>query len=405
MSNRPITPINLPDSLSHSLTKQSGLNTLAAIAEVVGSDERIISQTSTPSSSSYSNLSPHISSCSRHSNNLSSSLQINNTFTSNHAHESTQHVNHSSSIASNFTHDLCINSAEEDNDSDYSEEDDENDEDYVDDDQDFEPIKCIPTPSEVLYFMLKAGEYIISDNEDISDPRAYGKKSDGIHKLNDTASHMSLSSPSSKNYSDKISSKNSSKKRKRKTDLLESNNYKYTVNDKISSQKMVLGSSLLDSNVVSIDWNSKQESKFKNNTQKQSSTSYSLRANYYNTEDNNNNNNNNNENVNSDNNHPCKMTATKVLLPIMKKHCPSSSASRAAKNKTSKIRANFAPEVLDELCGWLSNNIDNPYPAQEVKESLAKKTGLKIKQVNDWFINARRRRIVFEDKPSTRKGL
>jgi len=40
---------------------------------------------------------------------------------------------------------------------------------------------------------------------------------------------------------------------------------------------------------------------------------------------------------------------------------------------------------------WLFENIQDPYPSNEVKEELAKKTGLTFKQVHNWFINARGR--------------
>ncbi|KAI8837103.1 hypothetical protein BC829DRAFT_405318 [Chytridium lagenaria] len=58
-----------------------------------------------------------------------------------------------------------------------------------------------------------------------------------------------------------------------------------------------------------------------------------------------------------------------------------------------KARPNFPPDVLKMLTGWLNANLGHPYPPQEVKHQLAKDTGLKLKQVNDWFINARRRRL------------
>ncbi|KAJ3314788.1 hypothetical protein HDU76_002343 [Blyttiomyces sp. JEL0837] len=62
--------------------------------------------------------------------------------------------------------------------------------------------------------------------------------------------------------------------------------------------------------------------------------------------------------------------------------------------KATKFRQNFTPAVVAELGGWLDSNWDNPYPSHEIKLMLAKKTGLRIKQVNDWFINARRRKIL-----------
>lgn len=40
---------------------------------------------------------------------------------------------------------------------------------------------------------------------------------------------------------------------------------------------------------------------------------------------------------------------------------------------------------------WLFSNRYHPYPTEAEKESLCKKTGMCMKQLNNWFINARRR--------------
>jgi len=42
---------------------------------------------------------------------------------------------------------------------------------------------------------------------------------------------------------------------------------------------------------------------------------------------------------------------------------------------------------------WLSSHEDNPYPTQAEKESLAKDTGITVKQVSTWFANTRRRKM------------
>ncbi|KAI9336097.1 hypothetical protein BDR26DRAFT_865130 [Obelidium mucronatum] len=52
-----------------------------------------------------------------------------------------------------------------------------------------------------------------------------------------------------------------------------------------------------------------------------------------------------------------------------------------------KSRANFTPDVLDILTSWLVAHKQDPYPTVEQKRALAST------QVNNWFINARRRRI------------
>ncbi|KAI9337878.1 hypothetical protein DFJ73DRAFT_962238 [Zopfochytrium polystomum] len=54
-------------------------------------------------------------------------------------------------------------------------------------------------------------------------------------------------------------------------------------------------------------------------------------------------------------------------------------------------RPNHKPEVTAVLYRWLSENRHDPYPGETEKRVLAEGTGLTINQVNDWFINARRR--------------
>ena len=46
--------------------------------------------------------------------------------------------------------------------------------------------------------------------------------------------------------------------------------------------------------------------------------------------------------------------------------------------------------TLDE---WLLSHIDNPYPNGKEKRDLCAKTNLTIVQLNNWFSNARRRRL------------
>lgn len=56
-----------------------------------------------------------------------------------------------------------------------------------------------------------------------------------------------------------------------------------------------------------------------------------------------------------------------------------------------KSRPNFSKKALLILQDWLRVHRDHPYPSPEAKERLRDITGLSIKQLNDWFINARRR--------------
>lgn len=40
---------------------------------------------------------------------------------------------------------------------------------------------------------------------------------------------------------------------------------------------------------------------------------------------------------------------------------------------------------------WLIENFREPYPSKNDKKDLSSKSGLNLKQVNNWFINARER--------------
>lgn len=48
---------------------------------------------------------------------------------------------------------------------------------------------------------------------------------------------------------------------------------------------------------------------------------------------------------------------------------------------------------------WLTEHVDNPYPDEDEKDELALQTGLRIEQINNWFINARRRLLKRLKKP------
>lgn len=58
-----------------------------------------------------------------------------------------------------------------------------------------------------------------------------------------------------------------------------------------------------------------------------------------------------------------------------------------SKNK----RSNFPKHILRILKSWLKNHIESPYPTEMEKIALSEATGLDQTQINNWFINARRR--------------
>ncbi|KAI5168799.1 hypothetical protein PAEPH01_0432 [Pancytospora epiphaga] len=54
-------------------------------------------------------------------------------------------------------------------------------------------------------------------------------------------------------------------------------------------------------------------------------------------------------------------------------------------------RSNYSQETTNTLLMWLQNNVNKPYPSSNEKIMLSELTGLSVLQVNNWFINARRR--------------
>lgn len=63
------------------------------------------------------------------------------------------------------------------------------------------------------------------------------------------------------------------------------------------------------------------------------------------------------------------------------------SSRRSSRSK----RANYPKSVTTILRNWLGRNLANPYPSEEAKKRLGEDTGLDFTQINNWFINARRR--------------
>ena len=54
-------------------------------------------------------------------------------------------------------------------------------------------------------------------------------------------------------------------------------------------------------------------------------------------------------------------------------------------------RSNLPRPAVDTLKSWLFQHLVHPYPTEEEKRLLAQQTNLNLTQVNNWFINARRR--------------
>ncbi|KAF6028778.1 hypothetical protein EB796_012918 [Bugula neritina] len=56
-----------------------------------------------------------------------------------------------------------------------------------------------------------------------------------------------------------------------------------------------------------------------------------------------------------------------------------------------KKRGIFPKHATTAMRAWLFQHLNHPYPSEDQKKTLSELTGLKILQVNNWFINARRR--------------
>lgn len=66
---------------------------------------------------------------------------------------------------------------------------------------------------------------------------------------------------------------------------------------------------------------------------------------------------------------------------------------RIAKDAPTKV-SGISKSVSKVLKRWLYEHIDNPYPSHVEKQKLSDKTGLATKQIQNWFINARKVRVV-----------
>merc|ERR1711963_1392114 len=72
--------------------------------------------------------------------------------------------------------------------------------------------------------------------------------------------------------------------------------------------------------------------------------------------------------------------------------------------KNDKKRGIFPKVATNILRAWLFQHLTHPYPSEDQKKQLAQDTGLTILQVNNWFINARRRIVQPMIDQSNRAG-
>ena len=72
-------------------------------------------------------------------------------------------------------------------------------------------------------------------------------------------------------------------------------------------------------------------------------------------------------------------------------HSVQSRPSRTYMRSRTGRRQNYPPWVHSILKTWLIQNLEDPYPTDDIKDKLSSDTKLTIAQINNWFINARRR--------------
>ncbi|GMT11241.1 hypothetical protein PFISCL1PPCAC_2538, partial [Pristionchus fissidentatus] len=83
---------------------------------------------------------------------------------------------------------------------------------------------------------------------------------------------------------------------------------------------------------------------------------------------------------------------------------PPDSPSESDRSSANKKRGIFPKTATNVMRNWLFKHLTHPYPSEEQKKQLANETGLTILQVNNWFINARRRIVQPMIDQSNRAG-
>lgn len=84
------------------------------------------------------------------------------------------------------------------------------------------------------------------------------------------------------------------------------------------------------------------------------------------------------------------VSLTPIHTPTPLDHS-SNSISNSHLNSRPKKRPNHAPETIAVLTLWFNANILNPYPSDSDKRLLCLESGITVDQLNNWFINHRRR--------------
>nr|NP_001071803.1 transcription factor protein [Ciona intestinalis]BAE06656.1 transcription factor protein [Ciona intestinalis] len=85
-----------------------------------------------------------------------------------------------------------------------------------------------------------------------------------------------------------------------------------------------------------------------------------------------------------------QMLGTQQLFHLQHQPIPSCGLTDETSGRKTK-RGVLPKQATEILRSWLFSHIVHPYPTEDEKRSLATQTNLTLLQVNNWFINARRR--------------
>ncbi|KAF9756201.1 Homeobox protein HD-2 [Nosema granulosis] len=89
-----------------------------------------------------------------------------------------------------------------------------------------------------------------------------------------------------------------------------------------------------------------------------------------------------------------RLTETKSSPQKPEKEDMSMISTYKSQKQKSK-RSNYPQKISKMLKKWLEDNVNHPYPSEAEKAQFCEKTGLDVAQINNWFINARRRILPF----------